>query len=989
MSPNRRLIAVFLALVAVFIGGFWLAEFYTDWLWYHHDAYAVVFSRRVVWKLALFVVSAAFVYGFLTLNLRYALRQRPAVRVLDDDALDPELRAWLDTIVPRVALWLPVLAAFMGGLGTAESWQLWLLAVLGVPFGTADPQFGLDVGFYVYRLGAFRQIVSSLSTLTIVLLILVVALYGHLQLIRVRDQELVFARSARNHILAVTAFFFVLRAGQQWLGRYGELLSDKGLFTGANWTSAHVTIPGLACSALLALAAAVVCGVVMAPHRPARPAYYAIAIHLLGSLLLTGLAPAVAHRLLVVPNEYEMEKPYLERAIAATRQAFGIDRAKERSFPAVANLKPADLARNRATIEDIRIWDHRPLLRTFAQLQEIRQYYDIIDVDSDRYQVDGRLQQVLIAARELNHHQLDIKAKSWVNLHLDYTHGYGTVVSSASRMGNEGQPQFLAKDIPTRSVPGLEVTQPRLYFGEAILLPPEETAQQSSLMPRQQETREATPTTTAERLRERFNSGRESDDVDYLLVGTRDEFDYAETVGDQEVKHRTRYQGKSGIPAGGLLRRIALGLRLHSVELAISNLVTPQTRLLLHRQVTRRCRRAAPFLVWDTNPYPVVVDGRTQWICEAYTYSLSYPYAESYYRPEMTARGPQYRRTWNYVRNSVKAVVDAYDGTVMLYVVDPADPLIRSYDRIFPGMLRPVDQAPAELRRHFRYPVLLFKSQAEMYRAYHMTDPRTFYNQEDLWATAREVDREAVTPPSMPGRQQPSGERYKDMDPYYITMSLPGESTAQFMLINAFTPFSTGARREAVSQRDNLIAWMGALCDPDRYGELVIYTFPKNTNIYGPLQVEARIDQDDAISQQITLWDRGGSRVIRGNLMIIPVESSLLYVQPLYLESEKRGLPELKRIIVSYEDRVVMEATVAAALQRLFGVAVGGPSAPAAPAAAPTSTAPAAKGKGVDPRLLAAAEQAFTASEEALRAGDWGRYQQERERLRQILGQMR
>ncbi len=520
---------------------------------------------------------------------------------------------------------------------------------------------------------------------------------------------------------------------------------------------------------------------------------------------------------MVNPAAIEREAPYIARGIEATRKAFKIEQVLERNFPAAGQLTTADLEANRATIEDIRIWDQGPLLRTFSQLQEIRQYYDVVDLDSDRYTIGGRMKQVLIAARELNPAQLDIKAQSWINQHLEYTHGYGVIVSSASDQTPEGQPPFLVRDIPPVSIPDIPITQPRIYFGEMILLPPAEAPQQRRLMPQQhQQQLTLRPEQAAARELERLNSRREPDDQDYLLVGGRPEFDFAETRGNQEVKHRTTYAGQSGIPIGGFFRRLACSLALHSPNLLLSTLVGSDTKLLLHRQITRRCTKAAPFLWWDIKPYPVLADGRVVWICEGYTYSFSYPYSEGYQQTQQTPQGPLSRRTWNYLRNSVKAVVELNDGRIDIYAVDPDDPLLKTVERIYPGMIQPVSAAPQSVVEHFRYPQLLFKSQAAMYLSYHMTDPRVFYQQEDKWAVAREIDREI----ERLARKQPGlikdQQLYREMEPYYLTLSLPGSTRTEFMLINAFTPFSAGQGDSTVVQRDNLIAWMGGLCYPGR-----------------------------------------------------------------------------------------------------------------------------------------------------------------------------
>ena len=998
MARNRRWLIILGSLVALFVGIFWWAELYTEFLWFAHDAYPVVFQRRLVTKAICFLVCGAAVYLILALNLRLALGDfRPALRSVQDpdDDEEPDVRGMFEQMAPPLARWLPIVVGIFAGLSVAQAWQMWLPFIYGVKFGIQDPQFGQDVGFYIYRLGAYKQLIANLATLLYLVVIVVVAARMLRDQIRIGgENELLFDRPARNHILGLVAALLCVAAAGKWLDRYALLLKQRQLFAGAGYTDALVTIPAMTLGAILAVVAAAAALYCMRPGKPARAFYYAVGVYVVTTLLAGGLAPWLVQRVVVTPAAIELEAPYIARGIEATRKAFALDKVIERNFPAAGNLTRADLTANQATIDDIRIWDHRPLLRTFSQLQEIRQYYDVVDVDSDRYPINGRNKQVLIAARELNPAQLDIKAQGWINQHLEYTHGYGVIVSSASDQTPEGQPPFLIGDIPPVSVPEIPIKQPRIYFGEMILLPPSEDPQQRKLLPQQQQQQMTMrPDQAAARELERLNSRTEPDDWDYLLVGTRPEFDYAETVNNQEVKHKTTYDGKSGIPVGGFFRRLAFSLALHSPNLFLSSLVKPETKLLLHRQVTRRCTKAAPFLMWDIKPYPVLADGRLVWICEGYTFSFSYPYAEGYGQVQQTPKGPLKRRTWNYLRNSVKAVVDAYDGTIEFYAVDPDDPILKTFEQIYPGMFQPVSAAPKSIVAHFRYPQLLFQSQSAMYLSYHMTEPRVFYQQEDKWAVARQIDRElARIARQHPGVIKNEQQLYQEMDPYYQTLSLPGEQRPEFMLINAFTPFSAGSGDSTVVQRDNLIAWMGGLCDPERYGQLVVYRFPTDTNIYGPLQVEARIDQDDTISQQITLWDRGGSQVIRGNLLVIPIESSLLYVQPLYLESEQRGLPELKRIIVAYQDKVVMERSVAAALAKLFGGK--SPSEKPVPQLVPTpqSTQPQPTQPptaGVDPVLLKEAGAAYDASEQALKAGDWAAYDRERKRLGTIIEQLR
>jgi uncharacterized membrane protein (UPF0182 family) len=698
--------------------------------------------------------------------------------------------------------------------------------------------------------------------------------------------------------------------------------------------------------------------------------------------MLVGVLPVLVGQIVVKPNEIDRESPYIARAIDATRRAFGLQKIKLQPFIGSKPLTAADVAAHGETLANVRLWDHRPLLRTFKQLQEIRQYYEIVDVDSDRYVLDGRLRQVLVGAREMNVGQLDEKSRTWLNAHLEYTHGYGLSMCLANAVDAEGKPGFVVRDVPPVSLPGVTLREPRLYFGEVINLPPEEQpASPTAMLPAAPQPAPR-PDIDAERRRRRLNDSSEPDGSDYLLVNTtRDEFDYPETIGGAEVKRRTSYHGRSGVSAGSWLRRVMFGLRFHSFELAFTRLAKPESRLLMHRQVTRRCQLAAPFLVWDTQPYPAVVGGRVVWICEGYTMSQSYPYSEIHLELEMTPHGPRYTPTWNYLRNPVKGVVNAYDGTIDLYVVDEADPLVRTWQRVYPGVLKPASAIPAELRAHFRYPQLLFRTQSDMYQRYHMTEPSTFYAGEDLWAPARHFDRE-IAGDVDEKKPDNNPDLYQPMPPYYIEMSLPGEEEAQFMLLSAFTPFSA---RGGDTQRDNMIAYLVALCDPGRYGELHVYRFPKDRTIYGPLQVEALIEQDETVSREMTLWDKGGSKVIRGHLLIVPVGASMLYVQPMYLEAASKGLPELKRVVVVYDQRVVMAPRFDEALRRLFGAA---PATLASPAA-PTEPAPRPPVGGVDASVVAEAQAAFDASEAALRAGDWAAAQRERERLKAALERLR
>lgn len=982
MDRGRRWLNGFLVFVAAVLVLMWTAEVYTDFLWYRHDAYLVVFWRKILAQVLIVALVAPALWWFLRANLRRAAEAVPLSAPDDDE--QAEAQATLDSAAASSARWLPVLAALFGGLWATRGWQSWLMVLWGVPFDQADPAFGLDAGFYVYRLNAFQQLLGTLNTLLLATAAVATLIYLLRKVIVMGQGELTFDRGARGHLLALAAGLLVVRAGLLWLRRYQLVTLSDGLHPGAGWTDVHVRLPVLALCALLALAAAAVCWRVRAPGRAARPAYWAIGALVVVQAVGGGLVPSIAQRVIVRPNELDRELPYLERAIAGTRQAFRLDDVRTEDAQASGRPAAAQLAAHRDTLDNVRVWDHRPLLRTFKQLQEIRQYYDIIDVDSDRYVLDGRMRQVLLAAREMNAAQLDVKARSWLNQHLEYTHGYGLVACLAYGAAADGQPEFILRDLPPTGAPELRIDEPRIYFGEVILMPGAEEDGPRALP--------GTPTQAgpsadeiAERWRRRLNDTAEPAPTDYVLVGgSRDEFDFPETVGDREVQRRYRYTGEAGVPIPSFWRRLLFGLRFHSIELVMTSFTGPDSKLLMYRQITRRVKKAAPYLVWDTSPYPVVIDGRIKWICEGYTMSRSYPYAEMHLERVITPRGWRVTPTWNYLRNPVKAVVDAYDGTIDLWVVDEQDPLCRTFDRLYPGMLKPATQAPAELRAHFRYPQLLFRSQADLYQRYHMTDPRQFYAAEDLWATARRWDRASAEQRAKPGRagvQQPDA--YAPMDPYYIMMSLPGEGDEQFMLLNAYTPFSARDR----SPRDNLIAYLVGLCDGDRYGELRAYRLPKDHTTYGPLQVEALIDQDETISALLTLWDKGGSRVVRGHLLVVPVAETLLYVQPLYLEAEQKGLPELKRVVVVHDQRVVLGETFADALQQLFGPEVmAAPPTPVVTPPTPADTPPLIPAPTAGTRAeVEAAQAAFAEWDEQVRAGDWQAAEAAREKLRQAL----
>jgi uncharacterized membrane protein (UPF0182 family) len=783
----------------------------------------------------------------------------------------------LEPYVRRLALpGSAVLALFVGWVGTGR-WELVLKALNPTPFGVRDPLFDQDVAFYVFQLPLWNSLYGWLMGVLVFSGLAAVAVYVCTRGIWLSSSGLVVARRARGHLLVLAALLLLLKATGYRLAMFDLLFSQRGVAFGAGYTDVNAQLPILKALLVLAGGVAALC-LVTIRLRSWRPLLGGVAA-LVGVALLGGVVyPGVIQRYQVSPNEIVKEKPYIDFNIRYTRLAYGLDNIEEREFPADQALTLQDLKKNDATIKNIRLWDTRPLLATYSQLQEIRTYYKFTDIDIDRYTINGEYRQVTLSARELS--SKDLPSRIWINERLTYTHGYGAVVSPVNRVTGEGLPEFWIKDIPPAASSDLRISRPELYFSELA--------------------------------------------NDYVFARTRaKEFDYP--AGDQNVY--TTYAGQGGIPVGSFWRQLLFAAHLGDTKLLLSNDVTSDSRVLIHRNIRERAERIAPFFRYDDDPYLVIsAAGRLVWLLDGYTVSEWFPYSAP-------TRG-----VGNYVRNAVKVTVDAYDGTVRFYVADPADPLIHTIARIFPGLLQPLSAMPADLRAHIRYPEGLFRIQAAMYAVYHMRDTQVFYNKEDLW--------------SLPVR--PVGGQDRAMEPYYLILRLPGEPREEFVLLIPFTP----------SKKDNLAAWLAARSDPPNYGKLVVYAFPKQKLVYGPRQLEARIDQDASISQQLSLWNQRGSQVIRGNLLVIPIERSLMYVEPLYIAAEKGQLPELKRVIVGFGERIAMEETLEGAMARVFGgapprvAAVGGP----APSTGPEAT--------VKTLLDSAAAAYARASEELRRLGE-------------------
>ncbi len=889
-------------LFALFVGLPASARFLTDWLWFLETGYQRVLLTEITTRGWLFSGGLLLAFLVLLANLRHALGSLPQSPVLwvGQPAVPVTLpgRQQLSRLVGIVS----IVAALPLAFQASSQWlpiQLWRKAVA---FGQADPVLGYDTSFYVFTLpvaGALGTWLLFLVALAAIGSIGIYVLGGRIGLTP-RD-GLTIAPSVRRHLALLAAAAFLVLAFEAWLSPPRQLISGGPLIFGASYTDVAVRIP--AARVLLGVCLLGVAAALWSARGSLTALVAAVILYVVTGVGAEFLASQY-QRFAVGPNEQGLETPYMAHNIAATRAAFALDHVTEKEISGDATLDAGDITRNMPTLRNVRLWDHRPLLDTFSQLQEIRPYYDFVTVDNDRYTIDGEYRQVMLSARELNSEALS--NRTWINEHLTFTHGFGLTLGPVNQVTSEGLPVLFVKDLPPVSTADLTIAEPRLYFGELS--------------------------------------------NEYVFVGTRaEEFDYPR--GDDNVV--ARYQGTGGVAIDSLWRKLLFAARFRSQQILFSNDLGPDTRVLFHRRVDERTARIAPFLRYEGDPYLVVLDGRLYWIEDAYTTTDSYPYATPV------------SRDVNYIRNSVKVVVDAYNGTITFYQADPRDPIASTLARVFPGLLKPIDAMPAGLRAHVRYPHTLFAMQTAIYATYHMTSPPVFYNKEDQWQL-----------PSLD-----SGADAAPMEPYYTIMKLPGEAGAEFIQMVPLTP----------RRKDNLAAWMVARSDAPHYGQLMVFRFPKQKVIFGPRQVVTRINQDQAIAPQITLWNQQGSEVIQGTLLVIPIEESLLYIRPLFLRAQGGRIPELKRVIVAYQGTIVMEPTLELALERLFksGGKIPDTATPAEPqpsavTATPreaTATPPAASVA----RALAEARTHYDNAIAAQRAGDWARYGEELRKLGEAL----
>ncbi len=942
---NKKLIVIGIGFVGVLL--LWIGiSIYPDLLWFENLGFSPVFWTMLLSKFGFGLMVWLPLVLIIGMNIYAANRLNPrigaggAFKVADDYVSQFGLStATLTTLVTAFILFLTF---YIASKGSAQ-WDLLLRYLYQQPFGTTDPVFKQDIGFYLFSLPFYIFVQNGLLILIVLAALATMGWYlknGALQIEGVFNQapgappvlpKFTLAENVKKHLVFLGGIVVLLLAWAYRLKMFGLLYSTQGPAFGASYTDVHIKLLAYKVIVFVSIGFAVVLFINAFKLR-AKLILISAGIWIGVVLVLgTGL-PILVQKVIVKPNELAKESPYIAYNIDYTRKAYNLNKIKEVNFEVNDQLSAQDLKQHDVTIQNIRIWDERPLLQTYRQIQAIRLYYDFNNVDVDRYLLNNQYRQIMLAARELVVNKLPPQANTWVNRHLIYTHGYGLAASPVNEVTSEGLPRLFIKDLPPSFEPDLRVVRPEIYYGEK---------------------------TDA-----------------YVMVKTNaQEFDYPK--GDKNVYNT--YQGKGGIHIKSFFRRLLFAIEFLDPQILFTTYLSPESRIMFNRQINWRTNAIAPFLDYDNDPYLVVSGGKLYWIQDAYTTSAMYPYSRR-------SQGTFKKRRLNYIRNSVKVTIDAYNGDVVFYMIDEKDPIVKTYARIFPDLFKPFKEMPAELKEHIRYPKDLFEIQMETYTKYHMQDVQVFYNQEDLWQIPDEV----------------YGESRQKMEPYYIIIKLPDEQKEEFFLMTPFTP----------SKKDNMIGWLAARCDLPNYGNLMVYKLPKEKLVYGPMQIEARVDQQTEISRELSLWGQRGSRVIRGNLLAIPVGDTFIYVEPVYLEaiqeesqrsptgtlkpgrgakSQRAGarerpqqqearaasLPELKRVIVAFGNRLIMRENLDKALSSILDVEIT-PKQPA------SLVIPQRKGEGLS-TLGATALDHYNKANAYLRHGDWTGYGRELKNLEKIL----
>jgi len=895
-----------------------LTHWLTEYWWFNAVGFDSVFKLRLGWSVLCAILAFVMYAAVLLANYSLALwltRDRPFYTPQNND--------WAP-LIPGLTLYGGVALIILLSAGAAQrgaqAWELILKFLNPTAFNIADPIYQQDIGFYVFKMPVYQGLQSQGLELLIWALMLSLVVYALRGEIRwERGWKYFLTGPVKTHLCVLLSAIALFVVFGYWLARYDLLYSPGGVVFGAGYTDVNARLHAYGIMGIVTLIVGILFIVSLWRQGFSLP-ITSISLYVIVFLAVSGLYPWLQQSLVVEPNELAKEAPYIAHNLNFTRQAYGLTDVQREDFVVENTLNAGALDENAATLNNIRLWDYQTLLSTYQELQSLRLYYRFHDVDIDRYTIEGNYRQVMLSARELDYDAVPEKARNWVNQRLKYTHGYGVAMSPVNQVTVEGLPDFFIKNIPPTTTTDIAIDQPRIYYGE------------------------------------------ETDHHIYTGTST-DEFDYP--LGNDNATNT--YDGSGGVPIGSFLRRLTYALDFGTLKPLTSNYFIRSSKIHYHRNIVERAQQIAPFLQFDTDPYLALIDGRFKWIIDGYTTSDRYPYSEPIANsPDvetLVANNPTLENIAisgaNYIRDAAKVVIDAYDGALTIYTIDSTDPILATYQKIFPQLFTPLAAASETLRNHFRYPLNLFQIQSQIYRAYHMADTEVFYNQEDLWQVPQ---------------QQGNNGQPEQMQPYYIIMRLPNADKEEFLQILPFTP----------SRKGNMVAWMAARCDGDRYGELVLYEFPKQVLVYGPQQIEGRIDQNTDISQQLTLWDQEGSSVIRGNLLAIPIDQSLLYFEPIYLQADQGALPELKRVIVAFKDTIVMRQTLPEAIAAIFGNTSGPssgfegsvqPASAAAPTANPSS-------------LVQAAIEIYEQGEKALQAGDWAAYGQSQQRLGQILQQL-
>jgi len=885
----------------------------TDWLWFSAQGYTTIFSTILLTKLILGIIVGLVAFGIIYLNFYLAYRRTKDQPVILNVQQIQRPGFDLSKIIYKLLLPVSLAIGFLTGMVGSSYWQVAQQFINGVSFNTVDPLFGRDISFYFFTLPFIKMAIGFLFWIIIVSIIGTGIQYLIKGLLIFKGKMVQTAHKAKTHLSVLMAIFFIfLSAHLYFINMTGLLYSSTGPFTGANYTDIYARLPVL--WGLLAITLFIAAAFMINTFKPVkRLVPFLIIIYLFVAILGSSVYPSIIQKLVVLPNELIKETPYIERNIAATRASFGLDQVDKRELVAdEVRLTAEDIKNNELTIKNIRLWDRKPLLDTFGQIQEIRTYYDFVSIDNDRYMIDGEYRQIMVSPRELN--TASLPSATFINERLVFTHGFGLALGPVNEVTKEGLPLLFIKDLPpVSSTESISVEKPEIYFGELS--------------------------------------------SDYVFVNTKaEEFNYPS--GDENVF--TTYQGTGGVAIDSFLKKALFAADLGSLKILLSNDINKDSRVLLNRNITNRVKKILPFLKYDSDPYLVITDdGNLKWIYDAYTESNAYPYADSVMAtttdtsvaPAGTVSGI------NYIRNSIKVVIDAYSGKMQFYIANEEDPIIQTYAKIFPDTFVPLDTMPDDLRAHIRYPEDIFKYQTFIYSTYHMEQPQIFYNKEDKWEVPR-ISEERTDPMMR-----------------HMIMKLPAEEKEEFILMLPYTPRG----------KDNLAAWMVARSDGEHYGELVVYRFPKQKLIFGPRQIVNRINQDADISKQISLWDQRGSEVNQGNLLVIPIEESLIYVQPLYLRAEGGKIPELKRVIVAYENQIAMAETLGQALDIIFSGAVDTDT---TEESAVADTEEETKTETSED-LISQANTHYQRALDAQKRGDWATYGQEIEALGNVLNKLK